>query len=125
MSYADLTAVTRLPYVPITFEAAFERDGGVPGASDAGAFTSVVLTVASPGDAAALVLGVHPRVLVTEAHTLRTRDVLPILWDDDYVTLVPGEARTLRGRFDALTGLDPPMVMVESLNAALHGLSHA
>ena len=70
----------------------------------------------------------HLRLLATDAHTLRTADVLPVLWDDDYFALVPGESRTILGTFDAHT-IDsagtPPVLVVESLNAALHGLAHA
>ena len=48
--------------------------------------------------------------------------------DDDYFALVPGESRTILGTFNALT-VDstgaPPVLVVESLNAALHGLAHA
>ena len=64
----------------------------------------------------------------SDAHTLRTADVLPVLWDDDYFALVPGDSRTILGTFDAHT-IDsagtPPVLVVESLNAALHGLAHA
>ena len=46
-------------------------------------------------------------------------DVVPIFWDDNYFSLLPGESRTLTGSYDlgALDGKEP-VLTVDGWNVA-------
>ena len=130
VTFADMTSVAHLPFVQLVHSLTIDSrsacgaHNGVGSGARSGAPMSACATVVvgSPADAHAVVLGVHLRLLATDARTLRTSDVLPVLWDDDYFALVPGESRTIRGTFTGADHREPteaPMLVVESLNAAL------
>jgi hypothetical protein len=61
--------------------------------------------------------------MYTDPITLRTAELLPVLWDDNYFSLLPGERRTVGATLPlgtaARAGGDDPILVVESLNAAL------
>ena len=96
--FADLAAVTQLPYVPISFAVNFSNVPGSPsGAHSADSAGNqldllVVATITSPLDAVALVVGVHLRLLLTDPRSLETTDIHPVLWDDNFFNLVPGDS---------------------------------
>jgi exo-1,4-beta-D-glucosaminidase len=115
VAFADLRAVTRLPRVAITASATFAP-------IDAGG-TAVTAVVEAASDAPAVALGVELRLMYTDPITLRTAELLPVLWDDNYFSLLPGERRTVGATLPlgtaARAGGDDPILVVESLNAAL------
>jgi exo-1,4-beta-D-glucosaminidase len=77
--YADLTALQSLPPVDLDVTAS---------ASVTDAAETVTITLTNPGDALAFLV----RVAVTDE---AGHEVLPVLVDDNYVTLLPGDQRTL------------------------------
>jgi exo-1,4-beta-D-glucosaminidase len=100
--YADVTAVTRLPSRPleVTHRFAPGEDG-----------QEVEVTLHNPGDEIAFF--VELAVLGADSGRLAA----PILWDDNYVSLLPGERRTVRGTFPphALDG-EPPVFRYQGMN---------
>ena len=123
VAFSDMRSVTRLPLVQLVHSVTIDPLAAGGARSGAPMLARATVVVRSPADAPAVVLGVHLRLLATDARTLLTSDVLPILWDDDYFALVPGESRTIYGTFSAdMTGAptEAPMLVVESLNAALN-----
>ena len=58
---------------------------------------SLTATAVVEADAAApaVVLGVHLRIVWTDPSTLQVHEVLPVLWDDNFFHLLPGERRTI------------------------------
>jgi exo-1,4-beta-D-glucosaminidase len=89
-AFGDLTALARLPRVKLA--AAFEKDGD-----------GVRASLRNPGPALAFMV----RLRLTKGKG--GDDVTPVFWDDNYVSLLPGEERTLTARYDAasLEGKDP------------------
>lgn len=92
--WADLTALNRLKPASVRAEHRFSGDG---------AEREVTVTLRNPGKQVAffIELGVHG------ARSGRT--IVPSFWDDNYVSLLPGESRTLRATFAAadLGGEEP------------------
>jgi exo-1,4-beta-D-glucosaminidase len=81
-SFADFTALSRLPAVTLELAAAIERPGSGP---------EVAVRLRNPSQAVAFFIELR---LVDAAD----QSYLPVLWDDNYVTLLPGEERLLRVR---------------------------
>ena len=44
--------------------------------------------------------------------------ILPVLWDDNYVSILPGESRELVARFPAEDGVSGARLMVKGWNVA-------
>lgn len=67
----------------------------------------MTLTIENKGDGIAFM--VHPRVTQGKGGL----DVAPIFWSDNYFSLLPGEKRNARARFDdsALAGKEPVLEM--------------
>lgn len=105
--YADLTALARLP------EARLEVDHRFAAAPDGGGH-EVVVTFANPGER--LAFFVEMAVAGSESGRLAA----PIYWDDNYVSLVPGERREIRGTFPAhaLAGGEEPVLRWSGINVA-------
>ena len=105
--YADLSALRGLPPADVGVSATFTRTGGKGCAH-------VVLENHSP----AIAFFVHASVLRDPGGD----EVLPVLWDDDDVTLFPGERRTLTATY-ALRDLasQRPTVSVDGWNVARRG----
>jgi exo-1,4-beta-D-glucosaminidase len=56
---------------------------------------------------------VHPRVTQGKGG----EDVTPIFWSDNYFSLLPGEKRSVRARYDdAALGAKEPVLEVEGYN---------
>ncbi len=85
--YADLTALSRLPAATVEVQHRFEpaHDGG----------RAVEVTLSNPGPHLAFF------VELSVAGGRSGQPAAPIYWDDNYVSLLPGERRTLRGAFPA------------------------
>jgi exo-1,4-beta-D-glucosaminidase len=100
--YADLTALTRLPPVELEVEHRFEpADGG----------RAVHVTLRNPGGHIAFFVALE--VVGANSGGLAA----PILWDDNYVSLLPGESREIHGTFPdhALEG-EEPVLRVSGMN---------
>jgi exo-1,4-beta-D-glucosaminidase len=86
--FGDLTGLNSLPPVKLRTEAAW-GDGRAR------------IAITNPSRAVAFM--VHVRVIRCEDG----QDVTPILWNDNYISLLPGEKRTLSAKFEQHTGAGP------------------
>jgi len=85
-AYADLTGLNTLPPVKVTSHSSISTVG-----------RERVIRISIENPAASLAFMVHVRI--ADART--GDDVVPIFWDDNYVSLLPGEKRELQARFDS------------------------
>ncbi len=101
--FADLTALDRLPGATLKVVSAFEP-AGAPG-------QRVRVTLTNPSDAVAFFVN------LTVVGRRSGRAVLPIYWDDNCVSILPGESRTLSASFSSadLQG-DEPELRVDGWN---------
>jgi len=102
--FGDLTGLNTLPKVNVEASAALKSDGGKGAAN---------VTVRNPSKSIAFM--VHLRLTRGKGG----EDVVPIFWEDNYFSLLPGESRSVSGRYDlsALNGKDPVLV-VDGWNVA-------
>ncbi|KPK64084.1 MAG: hypothetical protein AMK73_04805 [Planctomycetes bacterium SM23_32] len=100
--HADLTGLRRLPPARLDVAQAWQERGGE---------RAVGVTLSNPGDVVAF--GVELSVVREQSG----EPVLPIFWDDNYLTLFPGESRQVTARFAErdLHG-DEPLLRVEGWN---------
>ncbi len=93
-SFADYTALRTLAPEPVRATTRFTRVG------DAG---EAHVTVSNPGKGIAFFL----RLQVLKG--ARGDELLPVLWEDNYISLLPGETRTLTARYSyrSLAGARP------------------
>ncbi|MFL5543572.1 MAG: glycosyl hydrolase 2 galactose-binding domain-containing protein [Gemmatimonadaceae bacterium] len=100
-SYADFTALRDMPRVPVNAAARFSRSGGTGHAR---------VTLRNPSRSIAFFV----RLQVTGR---RGEEALPVLWEDNYVSLLPGETRTLTATYRVRDlGGAPPRVVVTGWN---------
>lgn len=85
-SYANLKELNNLPQVRLQENHAFVRKGDR---------YSITVRLHNPTDHLAFMVYLSVRRGDT------ANSVLPIFWDDNYISLLPGEARTIDGYFDA------------------------
>jgi exo-1,4-beta-D-glucosaminidase len=83
-SYADFTGLGTLPAAEVTAGVRFERDGPDEVAH---------VTLSNPGST----LGFFLRLQVVTAPG--GEEVLPVLWEDNYLSLLPGESREVTARY--------------------------
>jgi exo-1,4-beta-D-glucosaminidase len=101
-SYADFTALSTLAKVKLRMSSRTERRGDEE-------LTHV--TVQNP--AKELALGVHLKILKGSAGA----DVAPILWEDNYFPLLPGETREITATYRVRDiGAAKPVVAVDGFN---------
>ncbi len=102
--YADLTSLAAMPSGRVTATVAYTRDGP---------WRQATVHLVNAGRAPAFFI----RLMLTRG--AGGEEVLPVLWSDNYVTLMPGEPRTLTARVRAadLRGA-APAVAVEGWNVA-------
>ena len=86
-AYADLTGLNALPPVTVAVRSSFSQEG-----------KQAVVRVLLENPSSSLAFMVHLRV----AQAGNGEDVVPIFWDDNYVSLLPGEKRELSARFDSV-----------------------
>lgn len=105
--YADLSAFTRLPPARLEVE---HRFGPAAGGRDGE--REIVVTLHNPGERIAFF--VELSVVGSDSGRLAA----PIYWDDNYVSLVPGERRQIRGTFPAhaLAGGEAPVFRWSGIN---------
>ncbi len=108
-THADLTALRSLPEATISVS---QRTT----ASEGTGLTRVTLTNQTPHVA----FGVHLKL----TRGAGGEEVLPVLWDDNYLGLMPGETREVEARYDvtALAG-DPAEVEVDGWNVRVASAS--
>ena len=104
---ADFTALDALPKVALEAAATTRLDG-------ADRVAHVVLR--NPSNSLAFL--VRLRLLAPDGY-----DVLPILWDDNFVSLLPGEKREITGRFAARQLHTPPTIRLEGWNVAVKDIA--
>jgi exo-1,4-beta-D-glucosaminidase len=98
--FGDLTGLNSLPPVKLRTEAAWGNG-------------HARVAITNPSNAVAFM--VHVRVIRLEDG----QDVTPILWDDNYISLLPGEERTVNAKFDTETGPAPKVaLMIDGWNVA-------
>ena len=102
--FTDFTALNSLPLVKLSVRQRSESKKGEG---------SIRVTLHNPGKAIAFM--VHTRLTRGKSDD----DVVPIFWDDNYVSLLPGETRELTAHYDpsALAGKSPELV-VDGWNVA-------
>jgi len=108
-SHADLTGLATLPAVELRVSATFETQG------DDG-ITRVV--VENPGKS--LAFPVHLKVIRPAAGPEgHAQEILPVLWEDNYFALMPGEKREIAATCrKANVGPRPPIVEVDGSNVS-------
>jgi exo-1,4-beta-D-glucosaminidase len=101
--YADLTALARLPAAALEVKHRFEP------AADG---QTVVVSLANPGPRLAFF------VELQVAGGKSGRLAAPVYWDDNYVSLAPGERREIRGTFPAhaLPPGETPVLRYQGMN---------
>jgi len=103
-AYADLTGLNTLPLVKLTVHNSMAQDG-----------KDRVIHAFVENPSSALAFLVHLRV----ATSRNEEDVVPIFWDDNYISLLPGEKRQLTARFEsAKAGGDNLELIVDGWNVA-------
>jgi len=102
--FGDLTGLATLPEVKLDVTASTKRDAGK---------NTTRVTVKNLGSSIAFM--VHLRAARTQAGT----DITPILWEDNYFSLLPGEQREVSATYatTALAG-DSAVLQVEGFNIA-------
>jgi len=100
--YSDMTALQQLPPAEVQYSTHIEVKGG-----------EQIVHVALRNSGKSLAFMTHLRV----TYGRNSDDVAPILWDDNYISLMPGESTTVTGSFrtrDLHGGV--PVVKVEGWN---------
>jgi exo-1,4-beta-D-glucosaminidase len=92
-TYADLTGLNELPPAKVSLHASIAQDDN--GKDNAHENNDRVVRAVIENSGASLAFMVHVRV----AKTKTDEDVVPIFWDDNYVSLLPGEKRELTAHF--------------------------
>jgi len=108
-SHADLTGVATLPKVELHVSAMSETNG-------ADGVTRVVVENAGQS----LAFPVHLKLVRPAAGPEgRVREVLPVLWEDNYFALLPGEKREIAATYRKVDAGDRPLtVAVDGLNVS-------
>jgi len=103
-AFADMSALNKLPQVKLAVSEKIQSIG---------AERAIHVTLRNPSQALAFM--VHLRLTQGQGGD----DVIPIFWDDNYVSLLPGESRELTGRYDAASlGGKAPALEVDGWNVA-------
>jgi len=117
-AFADMSALNKLPQVKLdvsqTPEIVPARAAKATTASKTASAERVIhVTLHNPSQSLAFM--VHLRLIQGKDGD----DVIPIFWDDNYVSLLPGETREITGHYDAaeLTGKSPTLA-VDGWNVA-------
>ena len=108
-SYADFTALNHLPAVELKYSSEYEVKG------DDG-ITRVSVENPSPNLAFAVHLMV--KTVKRDVESLREEtEIVPVIWEDNYFPLLPGEKRTVTATYQAAeAGRKAPAVQVEGWN---------
>jgi len=96
--FADFTALDDLPEVELEVSAS-------------GNGSEVTVQLSNSADA--LAFFIELRVVDEDGNS-----ILPVLWDDNYVSILPGESRELTARFPAIDDVSGARLMVKGWNVA-------
>jgi exo-1,4-beta-D-glucosaminidase len=109
--YADMTALATLPTTKIEWASQIEHRGD-----------EEIVHVNVRNDGKDLAFLLHAEL----KHGHSGDDIAPVLWDDNYISLLPGESRTLSATVPArdLGGISPQIV-VQGWNVKAENLSKA
>jgi exo-1,4-beta-D-glucosaminidase len=100
-SYADFTALRDMPAAAVTATAQFSQRAG---------WGEARVTLRNPGPAIAFFM----RLQVTGRGD---QEALPVLWEDNYLSLLPGETRVVTATYrERDLGDAPPQVVVSGWN---------
>jgi exo-1,4-beta-D-glucosaminidase len=102
--FADLTELNALPQAKLESSAAFHEEDGQG---------KVMLHVKNTGSSVAFL--VHARL----AKAKDGDDIVPVFWDDNYFSLLPGEEKTVAGSYSSIDLKDAPTLTVDGYNVAL------
>ena len=97
--FADLTALNSLPPARVNFE--YHTEG-------AGEQTKMTVTLHNTGETIAFFIDLK----ISDKKTGET--ILPVFWEDNYVSLPPGETRTIKATFSAIN--DQPVLTIDGWN---------
>jgi exo-1,4-beta-D-glucosaminidase len=97
--FADLTGLEGLPDVHIGQTSGYKQEKGR---------VKVELTLKNTGNAVAFM--VRARLVDTKGD-----DVVPVFWSDNYISLLPGESRTI---FAEYSGTKEPAIRIDGWNVA-------
>jgi exo-1,4-beta-D-glucosaminidase len=108
-TYADYSVLNNLPPVELKYSAVSEVKG------DDG-ITRV--TVENPSHSLAFAVHLKVKTVMHDEEDVRSEvEILPVLWEDNYFPLMPGEKRTVTATYHvADTNKRPPAVEVEGWN---------
>ena len=96
-TFEDLTALNKLPNIKLQGSATREKTA----AND-----QVRVSLRNPSTS--LAFQVHVGIRASGS----TEEILPVLWEDNYLTLIPGESRTLTARYLSKDALKKPLELV-------------
>lgn len=100
--YADYTALDRLPNLKLLYDYKFEKDNK---------YGKIQITVKNSSDAIAFF------IFLDVVDATKNKPILPVYWDDNYVTLLPGEERTYDAYyFLADSDGTKPMIKIKAWN---------
>lgn len=100
--YADFSSLDRLPEVELSYDYTFEKD------DERG---KVRLAVANPSDAIAFF------VFLDLVDASANNPILPVYWDDNYISLLPGEERIYHARYSlADSDGEKPVLKIKGWN---------
>ena len=100
--FADYTALDQLPKVKLNFEYQFTKS------AESG---EISLTVKNPSDAIAFF------IYLDAVDQTTGKPILPVFWNDNYITLLPGEERTYKANYFLRdSGSDKPVIKVNGWN---------
>jgi exo-1,4-beta-D-glucosaminidase len=111
-SYADYTALNNLPPVELRYSA----ESTLQGAEGGDGVTRV--TVENPSRHLAFAVHLMVKTVKHDEEDVREEaEILPVIWEDNYFPLMPGEKRTVAATYKAAdAGKKPPAVQVEGWN---------
>jgi exo-1,4-beta-D-glucosaminidase len=101
--FADLTGLNSLPQVKLETAAALQTHGQN---------TLVTLKVRNTSGSVAFL--VHPRL----AKAKDGDDVVPVFWDDNYFSLLPGEEKSVSVSYDSTDLKERPVLTIDGYNVA-------
>jgi len=108
-SYADYTALNALPKVELKYSEQTEVRGND---------NLTHVTVENPSGNLAFAVHLMLKVVKRDEEDVREEaEILPVLWEDNYFPLMPGEKRTVTATYEAgANGQKPPALQVEGWN---------
>jgi exo-1,4-beta-D-glucosaminidase len=103
-TFADFTQLRDMPKATVRISARFSRNAAT-------ATSTARVTLENPGKAVAFFV----RLQVTGSDG---GEALPVLWDDNYVSLLPGETRVLTAQYLSRDIHGAPRIVAQGWNVA-------